>query len=44
MAIGTTIRTDAPSMANEIFSQAHRRPMILHAKYQYPRVNRNEEN
>ena len=44
MAIGTTIRTDSPSMAHQIFAQAHRQPMILPRTYQYPRVNRKEEN
>ncbi|KAF2022304.1 hypothetical protein BU24DRAFT_458170 [Aaosphaeria arxii CBS 175.79] len=42
MAIGTTIRTDSSSIANEAFAKAYRRPMVLPRNYQFPRTSRDE--
>jgi hypothetical protein len=44
MAIGTTIRTDSSPIVAEAFAKTNRRPMMLPAQYQHPRVNRNEKN
>lgn len=43
MAIGTTIRTDSSPIATQAFASAHRRPMILPRKYQYPRAAQTEK-
>lgn len=42
MAIGTTIRTEGSPIANQVFANAHGRPMIIPAKYRFPRTNRDE--